>query len=116
MEQIFNYILTEKWFTAFLFILVLVGVYKIAKYLWSKAIDVYEKNLELQREAQNKKDLEFLKSVWEISQIIKSWDDRHEIAHERLWKKIEEWHKMIWEKLDILTKYQMKNENKNSRI
>jgi len=111
MEQFLLQIFSDKWMTAWLFILTLYWVYKLWKFWIKEYVKTYEKNLELQRIMQEKKDLEFLKSVWEISKIIKTWDDTHVQAHKEIAEKIEKGHKIIWEKIEKvweLIKYQIK--------
>ena len=104
MEQLFLKIFSENGLIAWLFLLMLYWIYRAVIFLWSKAIHTYEDNLKLQREAQERKDLEFLRSVWEMSQIIKKWDDEHEIAHGILWSKIDKVH----ENVEQIIKYQTK--------
>jgi len=111
MENFFEILLTEKGMTAVILFLVLFWIYKITKFLWIKAIDIFSENLKLQRESQDKKDLKFLESVWKISQTIKTWDDEHKEAHQEIRKVLINWHNEIkeqienwYKKLDLIIK------------
>ncbi len=99
-ETIFTTVFSEYWLIGALFILTLLWVYKLWKFFISNYLNIIKEKHTLEIKAQESKDLEFLKSVWEISKIIRSWDDSHREEHRKLGDKIDNWHTNISWRLD----------------
>ena len=99
-ETLLLNILSESWIVAFLFISTLFGLYKLGKYLWSNYIDITKENHRLEREATAVKDLEFLRRVKEVVDTVKDWDDKHEVAHDKIGEIMQDWHNKITSKLE----------------
>jgi len=98
--KIFNSIFSENWIIWMLFCLTLFWIYRIS-YFWVKRyLDLIEEKHKIERIAQDNKDLSFLKTVWEISKVIKNWDDEHIKAHNQIWKIIENNHNNISNKIE----------------
>lgn len=72
-------------------------------FLWNRAIDIWDKNLELHRKLTQQKDEQFLKSVTEITEQFKKSEDIHSQEHKIIWEKIDNHSREIKQKLDHLT-------------
>jgi len=81
MEEILKQILTDHWIVAWLFIITLVGLYKIAKWFWIWYLKLQEEH--------NKA---FLKSFDAMIEKISSGDNMHSEEHDMLLKTISDRH------------------------
>lgn len=98
--KILNSIFSENWIIWLLFFLTLFWVYKISYFTVNRYLNLIEEKHKLERLAQETKDLSFLKTVWEISKVIKSWDDWHIETHNQISNTISNNHNEISNKMD----------------
>jgi len=85
-------IISEKWFIAFLLLLMLLWAYKLIKWFLCKYLDITKENHILERKGQDNKDVEFLKAIWEIVAVVKEWDLATNNAHDSIHNKLDEIH------------------------
>jgi len=100
MPELESYI--QLWATFLILMIVLIWIYKLALYWVDKFISLEKENKRLEREATDRKDIEFIKTIKGISDSISEWDDRHDEAHHKIWGIIEKGHNNILDKLDIV--------------
>lgn len=92
----------QLWATFMILIIILLWIYKIALFfVWSFLETIKDKH-KLELDAQNRKDLEFLQSVKEISKVIRLGDEDHKEAHRTLGEEMKKWHINISGRLDTI--------------
>ena len=104
MEAILKHILSEHGAIAFLFILTLYWIYKIAKWFLCRYLKMVENYHNIKIQAEKDKDIVFLKAVSNIVEQVGKGDWMHTEEHKTINNNLVDWHAKIHNKLEDIHK------------